>query len=1177
LAYPSDIRGLLQQWRDTLNTGNASMAAYPDTILGLLQSIRDLLNTGNASTAQYTRDVNGVLTNIRDLLNTGSASVAKYTQNQLGLWAAISDFSGLTLASDIYGIVNTIRSGGGSPAFVPDTSPSAYRTTTQTMVSGRTQTCALANIPPLGSEFAINMWWRDVNTAEGFLFNLYEPFAAQGAASIGGTTLQSLCLYFSGISIATLSLQNLFYLTGIDQAGNKLNATTVAVNTYGSAYGVTTTEAQLNNGNQAALVTVQYRSGNMELWITYRGMAPRRILSQACTWTGTSKSLPFRVGGSNTTINSSGTMEFEMPIVLPDRSMSQNEIAQLADGISPEDINNSSAKASASIKFGIVTNGTTTAADRCDAACPADGNTLTLNGTVYTFRSSPSLSTDLKTYSDITINTATATDGTITFASSPATFPVNGQRVSYHRTTMPSAIDARYSYYVVNANSGANTFQLAQTSGGTALTFSAGASSAASRLSFVPQMMDDLCTQLNALTPNSGGASNATYEAFGSDTLVITSRTTGGTSFTFDCNATNVKMPTNKRLALAWAYITDYTNFSVGLFGDAGSIRRRSSAWVTPSGTSLAPNTQVTGSMRVNSWTDGMVTNSVGGTSYVTLSGIYTGNQPNSGGQLKLYDQNGNTQIFDFSALTSFSSNSSTKTWTGKITVTPGKRWCSLQVRKTNSTQVAEQSEARFGFGYVVLVHGRSHTTDWFNDYTSNDVAPNGFVSQFNGTGMTSGANGSFPIDNTWHRYIGATTAGAGAVAFGNKVSNDLSVCVGFISRAVGGVSFATLTGASVWAGFQADLATTWADTSLMSAASAMIWTHSAEDHGDTSTGLLPQLRTMLTTYIGSGCKLGVTTSLTAGNSGDGTALTGRVRGQQIDYKVARLAAGDTSVFDAGDYSYDRANTADGIHSSSILDHKIKCETAAVGFIGSLSGAMNSATGPTISSIVRSGANIDITWDLNGATALQVPNVGSSIAGFDVALASSNFLPIIRNPTADATTDTFTDNSHGWSNGDPVIVTNNSGSQPSGISVGVVYYVVNSATNTYQLSATVGGAAINFTTNGASLYAYNIKNLLTISSHTITGSNTTRITLAADPGASVMVRHLFGRPGRQNSGSFDPTPALDLTGETAMTQLWSGTGGAQTNFLNDNLSRTYTGTTTIGRLARMTSAPITVS
>lgn len=1079
-----------------------------------------------------------------------------------------------------FGSAGALGRVSSSAAFVPDTTPSAYRTTTQTMIAGRTQTGAIGVLPSLSSEFSINCWWRHTTASEGFVFNFHDQTATTGAVALGGGSLQAMALYFSGGSIATASLQNKFYLTGTDKTGNHIAASTVAVNGFGSAYGYITTETQPNTGNRAALLTVQYRSGNIELWITYRGMAPRLLIQQACTWTGTSSSLPFRVGVSLTTLNSTGTMEFEMPIVLRDRSISQNEIAQLADGVSPENLNAASAQSSASIKFGITTSGTTTAPDRCDAATPVDSNTLTLNSAVYTFRTAPSLGTDLKVFADITINQAYATDGTLTFASSPAIFPVNGQRVALGRSVMPSAIDPRYSYYIVNANSGANTYQLALTLGGAALTFSAGSSSAASRLSFAPQMMDDLCTQLNALTPNSGGASNATYEAYGSDTLIITHRTAGGTSFTFDCNATNVKMPTNKRLALAWAYITDYLNFSIGLLGDAGFIRRRSAVWPTPSGTTLAPNTQVTGSMRINSWTDGMVTNSVNGTSYLDLDGIYTGNDPLSGGQIKFYDQNGGTQVQDFTALTGFSINSGAKTWSGKLTVPIGKRWCAEEAKKTGSTQVSHRSEVRFGFGLVVYSEGRSHTTAWFNDYATNDLVPTGFSSQFNGTGMTAGANGFFPIDNCWHVYDTAVHCGAGAAAFCNTVSDSLNACVALISRAIGGQVFVTMNDPAVWALRVADVQNTWGDASLMPLAAACNLTFSSEDFGDTVTGLLPQFRTALTTYFGAACKLGVTTSATYGDAPDSTVLMTRVRGQQIDYKAARLAAGDTSVYDGGSYEYDRLNTADGTHSGAANDHKPQGESAAIGLLGALSGTMNTATGPTISSIIRTGANIDITWNLNGATALQVPNVGTSIRGTDVALTSSNFLPLIHQPTADNITDTLILISHGWANGDPVAITHNSGSVPAGINLGAKNFIVNATANTYQLSATVGGAAINFTTNGSNLYAYNIKNLLGQTSHTITGANTTRIVLAAgDPGASVMVMHGYGRPGKQIATSYDPNPALDTTGRTAMTELWGPTApaGAQGNFLNDNYPRNFTNTTTIGRLAEQTSSPITVS
>jgi hypothetical protein len=622
-------------------------------------------------------------------------------------------------------------------------------------------------------------------------------------------------------------------------------------------------------------------------------------------------------------------------------------------------------------------------------------------------------------------------------------------------------------------------------------------------------------------------------------------------------------------------YITDYLNFNVGLLADAGQLRRRSAAWATPTGGELAPNTQVTGSVRVNSWTNGMVTNSVGGVSYLAMSGIYTGVDPSSGAQLKLYDLNGGTMVQDFTSFTSFSYNNTLKTWTGKLTAPVGKRWLACEQRKVGGSQVTHRSEVRFGMGYVVLLHGRSHQTDWCNTYTGNDIVPNGFISQFNGTGMTLGANGYFSIDNCWHVYDTALHCGSGATVFGNLVGNAKSACVGFISRAVGGVAFSVLNTPAMWAGFQNDLLTTWADTSLMPATAAMIWTHAGEDYM-TPIDVLSTLRANLTSYIGVTTMLGVTSSFSAGDSPDGSEFLSRVQGEQNDYKAARLAASDTTVFDAGRYLYDRINTVDGVHSTSINDTKVKCETAAIGFLGALSGVMNAAAGPTIASIVRTGANLDITWNLNGATGLQLVNPGVSISAFDVARASSNFLPLTNFVTPDFTTDIFTQTAHGWSNGDPIIIT--SATQPAGITTGVTYYLINATANTYQLSATVGGAAINYTSNGSGVHAWNIRDLLIQTSHTITGANTTRIVLSANPGASVLVMHQFGRPGKQIAGSFDPNYAGDPTGRAAMTQLWGpvAPAGAQGNVLNDNTARSYTSTTTIGRLACQTSTYITV-
>jgi hypothetical protein len=68
--------------------------------------------------------------------------------------------------------------------------------------------------------------------------------------------------------------------------------------------------------------------------------------------------------------------------------------------------------------------------------------------------------------------------------------------------------------------------------------------------------------------------------------------------------------------------------------------------------------------------------------------------------------------------------------------------------------------------------------------------------------------------------------------------------------------------------------------------------------------------------------------------------------------------------------------------------------------------------------------------------------------------------------TADATTDTFTSASHGYTNGTRVQVENADGALPAGLSENTTYYVIGAATNTFQLSATSGGAAINITDAG---------------------------------------------------------------------------------------------------------------
>lgn len=65
--------------------------------------------------------------------------------------------------------------------------------------------------------------------------------------------------------------------------------------------------------------------------------------------------------------------------------------------------------------------------------------------------------------------------------------------------------------------------------------------------------------------------------------------------------------------------------------------------------------------------------------------------------------------------------------------------------------------------------------------------------------------------------------------------------------------------------------------------------------------------------------------------------------------------------------------------------------------------------------------------------------------------------------TGVAATDIFTSAAHGYSAGDRVKFSTLTGG--AGITAGTTYYVKSPATNTFQVSATPGGAALNFTTD----------------------------------------------------------------------------------------------------------------
>lgn len=124
----------------------------------------------------------------------------------------------------------------------------------------------------------------------------------------------------------------------------------------------------------------------------------------------------------------------------------------------------------------------------------------------------------------------------------------------------------------------------------------------------------------------------------------------------------------------------------------------------------------------------------------------------------------------------------------------------------------------------------------------------------------------------------------------------------------------------------------------------------------------------------------------------------------------------------------------------------------------------------TVGNFTGSGGSVN-AWDLRagvtvGSTTgkLQVNcRNGANLGTFDQA-------DYPKSATVDSTTDVITVTGHGWSDNQTVRVYYFLA--PTGLGYNTTYYVRNSTANTFQLSATSGGAAINMTDNGFAVSVY---------------------------------------------------------------------------------------------------------
>ena len=129
-----------------------------------------------------------------------------------------------------------------------------------------------------------------------------------------------------------------------------------------------------------------------------------------------------------------------------------------------------------------------------------------------------------------------------------------------------------------------------------------------------------------------------------------------------------------------------------------------------------------------------------------------------------------------------------------------------------------------------------------------------------------------------------------------------------------------------------------------------------------------------------------------------------------------------------------------------------------------------------------------LVWDSGdvGANAIAHNSSATFIRNMQIGASSTN-LGLVAATLPFAHAETFTtnfavdndkllDTAHPLSNGDRVYLTNSGGALPTGLSASPqLYYVVESETNAFKLSTTLGGSAVTFSDDGTGTHTYNAR------------------------------------------------------------------------------------------------------
>lgn len=134
------------------------------------------------------------------------------------------------------------------------------------------------------------------------------------------------------------------------------------------------------------------------------------------------------------------------------------------------------------------------------------------------------------------------------------------------------------------------------------------------------------------------------------------------------------------------------------------------------------------------------------------------------------------------------------------------------------------------------------------------------------------------------------------------------------------------------------------------------------------------------------------------------------------------------------------------------------------------SGTLPTGLSPDTTYFIRNNSNSGFYFWVSAT-------IDGSIIPYTNSGSGTFFFRAINNRSCavSSSTDTITSPAHGFTNGDKIQFY--AGTMPGGLSENVTYFIVNATTDTFQVSATAGGSAINITSDGSDVHWCLVKTL----------------------------------------------------------------------------------------------------